>query len=51
MFSFKQYQRREAEQILPGSGVGGWVMAQTMYTHLNKCKNNKRRKKQNCCFK
>jgi hypothetical protein len=27
------------------------VMAQTMYTHLNKCKNNKRRKKQNCCFK
>jgi hypothetical protein len=30
----------EAEQVLPGSGGWGEV-AQTMYTHMNKCINNK----------
>jgi hypothetical protein len=31
------------EQDLPGSGAG--EVAQTMYTHISKCKNNKMRKK------
>jgi hypothetical protein len=43
--------KKRAEQVLPGSGGGesGWVrggegwrgaVAQTMYTHVSKCKNN-----------
>jgi hypothetical protein len=34
---------KSAEQILPGSEEGGdkgGEMAQTMYTHINKCLNN-----------
>jgi hypothetical protein len=37
---------KRAEQVLPGSeGVGGQggEMAQAMYTHMNKCINNKKR--------
>jgi hypothetical protein len=43
-------ENKRAEQILPGSKgrVDGWrregggKMAHTMYTHMNKCKNNKK---------
>jgi hypothetical protein len=43
------------EQVLPGSrevegGQEEGKMAQTMYTHVSKCKNNKRKKKsKNIC--
>jgi hypothetical protein len=42
-------KNKRAEQVLPGSkGVGGGgqggVVAQTMYRHMNKCKNNNKRK-------
>jgi hypothetical protein len=42
---------KRTEQILPGSGDGGkgGEVAQTMYTHLSKCENDKikREKKKN----
>jgi hypothetical protein len=50
-------ENKRAEQVLPGNkvggeeeretGKGGWQkwgeVAQTMYTHMNKCKNNLKR--------
>jgi hypothetical protein len=39
-------ENRRAEQVLPGREVGvgggrqGGRLAQTMYTHMNKCKND-----------
>jgi hypothetical protein len=57
-------ENKRAEQVLPGKGVGwrgegggnGSEVAQTMYTHMNKSKNNKKidfkskafKKKKNC---
>jgi hypothetical protein len=32
------------EQDLPGSREGTGEVAQTMYTHVSKCKNDKRKK-------
>jgi hypothetical protein len=37
-------EKKRAEQVLPGSWVWGDV-AQTMYTHVNKCKNNEMKNK------
>jgi hypothetical protein len=35
-------ENKRAEQVLPGSRVGsGGEVAQTMYTHMSKCKNDK----------
>jgi hypothetical protein len=43
MFFLQQNQRRRGGRVLPGSRG----MAETMYTHVNKCKNDKiKRKKQ-----
>jgi hypothetical protein len=37
---------KRAEQVLPGSWGWGWgEVAQTMYTHVSKCKNDKRKEK------
>jgi hypothetical protein len=39
---------KRAEQALPGTeggGGAGVMVAQTMYTHMNKCKNNKKKLK------
>jgi hypothetical protein len=50
-FLFNKIREEDGRQVLPGSrglGVGGKV-AQTMYTHVSKCKNDKRRKKKLCC--
>jgi hypothetical protein len=48
VFSSTILENKRAEQVLPESEKG-WVrgeeqgveVAQTMYTHMNKCKNNK----------
>jgi hypothetical protein len=46
-FLFKKSEHKRAEQVLPGSQLWGWVgersgeVAQTMYTHISKCKNDK----------
>jgi hypothetical protein len=40
-------ESKRAEQILPGGRVGGFV-TQIMYTHVIKCKNDKK-KKRSCC--
>jgi hypothetical protein len=39
-------EKKKMEQVLPGSG-GGWggEVAQTIYTHVSKYKNDKRRAK------
>jgi hypothetical protein len=34
-------QFKRVEQVLPGSRVGGGGVAQIMYTHVSKCKNDK----------
>jgi hypothetical protein len=35
-------EKRKAEQVLPGSRGWWWgVMAQIIYTHVSKCKNDK----------
>jgi hypothetical protein len=34
-------ENKRAEQVLPGSVCVGGEVAQTMYTHVSKCKNNK----------
>jgi hypothetical protein len=44
VFSSKKTENKRAEQVLPRSsaGWGGvWRVAQTMYTHVTKCKNDK----------
>jgi U3 small nucleolar RNA-associated protein 14 len=41
-------ENKREEQVLPGSGGEGGVgmeVAQTMHTHVNKCKNDKIKKK------
>jgi hypothetical protein len=42
-FSSIKSEKKRAEQVL--SGIGGWdcggEVAQIIYTHVNKCKNNK----------
>jgi hypothetical protein len=45
-FSSTKPENKRAEQVLPRSGREGWGVrggeaAQTMYTHVSKCKNNK----------
>jgi hypothetical protein len=35
------------EQVLPKSGGGGETVAQIMYTHVSKCKNDKIKFKNN----
>jgi hypothetical protein len=54
MFSLqKNSENKRAEQVLSGSGE---EVAQTMYTHVNNCKNDKIRKRKhglenlNTCF-
>jgi hypothetical protein len=37
-FLLNKIEYKRAEQVLPGRG---WKVAQTMYTHKNKCKNDK----------
>jgi hypothetical protein len=39
MFSSTKLENKRVEQVLPGSGCG--EMAQIMYTHVRKCKNDK----------
>jgi hypothetical protein len=39
VFSSTKLENNRVEQILPGSGGVG--VAQTMYTHVSKCKNDK----------
>jgi hypothetical protein len=47
MFFFNKKENKRAEQVLPGSrgftGCGGKVV-QTMYTHVSKCKNYKKKR-------
>jgi hypothetical protein len=39
---FSSTKPKRAEQVVPGNGVGGWrEVAQTMYTHVSKCKIDK----------
>jgi hypothetical protein len=40
VFSSTESEKKKAEQVQPGSGGLGKV-AQTIYTHVNKCKNGK----------
>jgi 5S rRNA maturation endonuclease (ribonuclease M5) len=34
-------EKKRVKQVLPGSGGLGREVAQTMYTYVSKCKNNK----------
>jgi hypothetical protein len=43
VFSLTKSEKR-VEQVLPGSGE---EVAQTMYTHISKCKNDKIKEKKN----
>jgi CRISPR/Cas system CSM-associated protein Csm5 (group 7 of RAMP superfamily) len=45
MFSFNKIKEQQGRTGLAG-GWGGWE-AQTIYTHLSKCKNDKRKKYKN----
>jgi hypothetical protein len=36
-------ENKKVEQVLPGSGVGVGGVAQTRYTHVSKCKNDKKK--------
>jgi hypothetical protein len=40
VFSSTKEEKKRAEHVLPGSGEGGEV-AQIMYTHVSRCKNDK----------
>jgi hypothetical protein len=42
VFSSTKLEKR-VEHVLPGSVGGGGEVAQTMYTHISKCKNDKRK--------
>jgi hypothetical protein len=41
VFSSAKLGNKRVEQILPGHGGEGEEVAQVMYTHVSKCKNNK----------
>jgi hypothetical protein len=41
MFSLQQNQRRGQNRVCPEAGRGVWEVAQIMYTHVSKCKNDK----------
>jgi hypothetical protein len=38
VFSSSKSENNKAEHVLPGSGIGKCTVAQTMYTHVSKCK-------------
>jgi hypothetical protein len=44
MFSLTKLENKRVEQVLPRS-MGCGEVAQTMYTHVSKCKRDKRKKK------
>jgi hypothetical protein len=37
-------KNKRVEQVLPRNGGGGGEVAQTMCAHVNKCKNNKKKR-------
>jgi hypothetical protein len=46
VFSSTKSENKRTEQVLPGSrGMGRVEVAQTMYTYVSKCKNNKNKNK------
>jgi hypothetical protein len=44
MFSLQENWRTRGWNVLPGSGEREGKMAQTMYAHVSKCKNDKIKK-------